>query len=246
MVIAHLQARRLSATRRVLRVFLLIACVLGLVNNAPVLAAETGERASETKIQFGIPSQALGSALEAYARIASREVLYDGALAAGRRSSSVEGVYTPETALEILLAGSGLWASSKDAEFFVVGLASAEQPASAAASSQSAAQLRYYARVQEGLRAEFCGDSALPNGTRVAARLWVGQSGRVLQAKRLSSTGNDELDRQVEAGLRRLDLGASPPADFAQPITILVIPSGPGKGQSCDVPRARPLIKAGP
>lgn len=205
--------------------------------------AESGKQPVYGGIVFNIPSQPLGTALETYARISSREVLYDGALAVGRRSSLVDGFYTPEVALQILLAGTGLWADIKDAEFFVVGLASAEKPAQASAGHRSAEHVRYYGRLQASLRTAFCGSSVLPDGNRVAARLWVGQLGQVLQVKKLGSTGSGELDQHVEAVLRGLRLGGPPPVGFAQPITIVIMPSD--AAQDCDSAR-QPPVKAGP
>jgi hypothetical protein len=187
-------------------------------------ATEVGGQSVSSGIAFKIPSQPLGTAIEAYARLSSREVLYDGALAAGRRSSLVDGIYTPEVALQILLAGTGLWADFKDASFFVVGLASTGTSASAAPGRQPAETTRYYARLQADLKTAFCANRVLPDGDRVAARLWIGQQGDVLQVKRLASSGSGELDQQVESALLGLKLGGPPPVGFEQPITIVIMP----------------------
>jgi hypothetical protein len=214
--------------------------VLTLTMIASGASAESGKQFAYSGIAFDLPSQPLGTALEAFARISSREVLYDGALAVGRRSSVVDGTYTPEVALQILLAGTGLRADFKDADFFIVGLAPAEK---AARGHRSAEQARYYGRLQASLRTAFCGKSVLPDGNRIAARLWVGQWGQVLQVKALGSTGGSELDARVEAVLRGLRLGSPPPADFAQPITIVVMPGDATEG--CDSGR-QPSVRAGP
>ncbi len=245
MLAERVRGSRFSATRYGARAVYFTLCLLALIRCTSVALAGNGETDAANGILFSIPSQPLGPALETYARTASREVLYDGALVVGRRSSSVEGVYTPEVALEILLAESGLWASFKDSEFFVLKMASIEQSISTGAGSQSAAQLRYYGRLQASLEAAFCGSSVLPNSARVAARLWVGQSGRVLQARPLSSTGNEERDLQIEKILRSLKMGA-PPAAFEQPITIVIVPSAPGEGERCSAARTPPAMRAGP
>lgn len=224
--------------RTVIFVFGLIVIAL-----SPVASAGSGRQPLDASIAFNIPSQPLGAALEAYARISRREVLYDGAFAAGRNSSLVEGVYKPEVALQILLAGTGLWASFKDAEFFVVGVASVEKSTHAAASRRSAEHMRYYSRLQAGLKTAFCGSAILPEGRRLAARLWVGQQGRVLQVRKLASTGSGELDQRVDTILHGLTLGGPPPAGFAQPITIVILPSD--AKQDCDSARSLPVV-AGP
>jgi hypothetical protein len=217
---------------------------LALTATLTVAAAGNGKQPVYGSIAFNIASQPLGSALETFARISSREVLYDGALAAGRRSSLVNGLYTPEVALQILLAGTGLWADFKDADFFVVGLASTDNTADASAAGQSVEHVRYYGRLQAGLRTAFCGHGVLPDGNRVAAQLWVGQQGEVLQVKKLGSAGNGELDQRIETVLSGLRLGGPPPVGFAQPITIVIMPSAPDAKKDCEKsgqsPEARP------
>jgi hypothetical protein len=205
-------------------------------------AADSDVRAGSGGITFTIPSQPLGAALEIYARISNREVLYDGALAVGRRSSEVDGVYTPQVALQILLAGTGLWADFKDTNFFVVGLASAEKPIDGAG-RQSSEQQRYYARLQASLRTAFC-ENRVPDGKRVAARLWVGQWGQVLQVKTLTSSDGGKLDRSIETILYGLKLGDPPPVGFAQPITIVVLPDALDVRQDCG--NAQLGVRSGP
>jgi hypothetical protein len=219
-----------------------VGSVLALTLTAtfPVAAIENGKRPAAGSIVFNIPSQSLGSALEIYARVSSREVLYDGTLANGRRSSLVDGVYTPEVALQILLAGTGLWADFKDTNFFVVGLALTEKSADDKTGRRSVEHMRYYVRLQASLKTAFCGNNVLPDDHRVAARLWVGQRGHVLQVKKLASAGSGELDQQIEAVLHGLRLGGPPPAGFAQPITIVIMPSNAKQG--CDSTRPLPVV----
>lgn len=193
---------------------------------------------SSSPIEFNIPSQPLGSALETYARISSREVLYDSTLANGRRSSLVDGVYTPDVALQILLAGTGLVSNFKDKDFFVVSPGPAEISATTAAGTRSAEHMRYYGRLQTSLKAAFCASHVLTDDHRVAARLWIGQRGDVLQARRLASTSN-ELDQKIEAILLGMRLGSPPPTGFAQPVTIVIAPSEASR--DCDGNRSFPV-----
>ncbi|WP_130580181.1 TonB C-terminal domain-containing protein [Bradyrhizobium sp. Leo170] len=212
----------------------LASCISAPISNPG--AANTGisgKKAASSSLAFNIPSQPLGTALEVYARISSREVLYDGALSEGRRSSLVEGIYTPEVALQILLAGTGLWADFKDTDFFVVGPVPADATVRGGATRQPLDHRRYYGLLQAGLKAVFCGTPAVPDSSRIAARLWIGQAGQVLQVKTLSSTGSDQMDRSVDAALRQISLGVAPPAGFAQPITIVVLPNDPDMRQDC-------------
>src|ERR1700761_7953060 len=128
---------------------LLISSCLGLF--APVISAR-GETFSGRAV-FHIPSQSLAAALETYARISGREVLYDGRLAEGRRSSTVEGAYTPETALQILLAGTDVQATAEDNGFFVLSRSWARRPSDGQLNSS---ETHYYGAVQVALRSAFC------------------------------------------------------------------------------------------
>jgi hypothetical protein len=224
-MVARRARLRLVRALHALRLGCAAILVLGLILSValPVFAAENDRQPPVGSIVFNIPPQPLGSALETYARISSREVLYDSMLADGRRSSLVDGVYTPEVALQILLAGTGLLADFKDRDFFVVGPAPAETSVRAAVGMRSAEDTRYYGRLQAKLKAAFCASRVVPDDYRVAARLWIGQQGVVLQARALTSVGS-ELGRQVEAILRGLRLGSAPPVGFAQPITIVIMP----------------------
>jgi iron complex outermembrane receptor protein len=80
-----------------------------LLSATLALAAVTGSPAmiaEERTLAFDIPPQALGAALNAYADVANVQLSYPGELAAGLKSSGVTGRYTPEQALQRLLAGT--------------------------------------------------------------------------------------------------------------------------------------------
>jgi TonB C terminal len=194
-------------------------------------SATDNQESGSGLVRFNIPSQPLVSALEAYARISGREVLYDGALAVGLRSNAIEGVYAPVEALHVLLAGTGLSAQFEDADFFV--LTTQSTRANAVDAGQLAVQQRYFGRLQASLRGVFCQKREIvPGRYRIAARLWIGPSGDVVQEKRLASTGDADLDRDVDDALRGIKLG-SPPAGLEQPITIVIMPNAPGVRQDC-------------
>jgi iron complex outermembrane recepter protein len=72
-------------------------------DSAPVqLAQETGEE------RFDIPPGDLQAALLAFSQQAGLQLLYAAELTAGLRTEGVSGVYRPEQALDLLLAGTGL------------------------------------------------------------------------------------------------------------------------------------------
>lgn len=225
------------------RVDRLAISVFGLVLTiaSPVSAVEIRQHPGRGDIVFKILAQPLERALEIYARSSGREILYDSALANGRRSSLVDGIYTPEVGLQILLAGTGLVADFKDSGFFVV------EPPPAKTSTVAAAKrpddnTRYYGRLQTSLKVAFCANRVLPDDQRVAARLWIDPYGGILQAKTLTYNGS-EVDSRVEEVLRGLRIGSAPPAGFAQPITIVIMPGDAAR--DCDSIRLFPTT-AGP
>ncbi|WP_129779477.1 TonB-dependent receptor [Peristeroidobacter soli] len=61
-----------------------------------------------TKYQFEIPSQALGDALQAFARASRQQLSFDSAVVSGRTSTALLGEFTAEEAIRRLLEGSGL------------------------------------------------------------------------------------------------------------------------------------------
>ncbi|MEW6438316.1 MAG: secretin and TonB N-terminal domain-containing protein [Pseudomonadota bacterium] len=183
-------------------------------------------------VSFDIPSQPLSAALETYARLSGREVLYNGALTIGRRSNSLKGFYAPAEALRILLVGTELSAQFEDADFFVLTPPSlAERQAEA---RRLIIQTRYYGHLQTTLKSAFCNNrDVLPGNYRLAARLWIAPSGEVQQAKRLASTGDARRDNDLDQILRRIKFGTPPPDGVGQPITILIMPNSPGVRQAC-------------
>ncbi|TGX48726.1 hypothetical protein E5A73_20690 [Sphingomonas gei] len=63
---------------------------------------------ADQRAAFDIPAQPLDAALAQYFRVTGVQLLYDSALATGRRSSTVRGNYTPREAMRLLLRGTGL------------------------------------------------------------------------------------------------------------------------------------------
>ena len=170
---------------------------------------------------FNIPAQALETALEAYGGVSGRDVLYHSNLAIGRRSNGVLGRLPPDTALAILLEGTGLSARYETGGSYVL------QATPSAADPPLPPQVgQYYARIQTALRTALCVDKQMrPCTYRVAVRLWIDSEGSVLRYERLSSAGGLGLQpRDRICKLRHLRIGAPPPTGLAQPLTIVILP----------------------
>src|SRR6185437_225413 len=57
---------------------------------------------------FNIPAQDLASALKVFGHQAHQQIAFDGAIVRGKMSAAVKGNYTPDEALNRLLAQTGL------------------------------------------------------------------------------------------------------------------------------------------
>jgi outer membrane receptor protein involved in Fe transport len=87
---------------------------------APAAAAVAAPRRPEVALSFDIPAQPLSQALNQLALRSDREILFSPALTQGKRSPGLSGTFTAETALERLLAGSGLIVQLEGRSFLVV------------------------------------------------------------------------------------------------------------------------------
>ena len=191
--------------------------------------------AQEQRFTFNIPSQALEAALETYGSVTGRDALYNSSLTIGRRSTAVQGQLPPDTALMILLEGTGLSARyEKGGSYVLLASPPAADPTPPLAVGQ------YYARLQGALQAVLCADSeARPGAYRVAVRFWIGSAGDIVRYERLSSAGEPTVDEGVDRNLRNLRIGAPPPTGLAQPITMLIMPQAIGTTMGCDARRTR-------
>jgi TonB family protein len=214
----------------------LFAICLGIFVGAGLPASAIGEERGAVRagaFSFDIPAQPLASALERYGDATGREVLYSTSLVQGRYSRVVEGVFTPETALQRMLDGTGLSASFLADESFVLVPATTPRP-SADGVASPALQQQYYARIQTSLQDAFCGNnSARAGGYRVAVKFWIDPSGMVSRHERLGSTGRPDLDSRIDETLRLLRIGAPPPQGFLQPVLIMIVPEAPGVTMGC-------------
>jgi len=208
---------------------LFLAAWLGvLVSTTATAGARSNQPAPTQSIAFDIPAQPLDQALETYGSRTGWEVLYNSNLAVGRWSGEVRDRFTPEAALQAMLRGTGLALRHTDVTSVVLVPAPPAvkpQAAAGAVADGPPARWNYYARIQQSLRVALCRNGeAAPGHYRIAAQFWIGPTGDVVGYQRLGSTGETLTDRWIDRALRGLRIGASPPAGFAEPVTILVVP----------------------
>jgi len=221
---------------------LLATCVAVLTAGVVFAAiAGQGERAREApRVQFSIPGQPLVTALQAYSQASGVQVLYESGLAAGRRSAPVEGEFSAEAALQILLAGTGLAIRYAGASAITLARAPTEDlPPSFApvVPDLSLDTLRvpgpadardrlgdYRERIQSDIQNALKRNARARKGNySVAVRLWVDGSRTVQRAELFRSTGDPERDAAIAGALRGLVVSQDTPANLPQPIRIMIV-----------------------
>ena len=214
-------------------------------------ASEAGASTTERKVQlFNIPAQPLAAALQTYSVVTGNEVICDSRLAAGRRSAPVVGLFTPEAALRMLIAGADLairYTGPQDVTLLAASTANAT-----AGGGDDVADLgggRVGVMVLDTLHVDLPAGAerkpdfsayghqvlrevkhALARDEEIGARtfdlqidIWIDADGRVRQAQLLRSTGRPRLDAAIRRALEGTTIKQPPPADMPQPIRIAVV-----------------------
>lgn len=195
-----------------------------------VLGARDAHGGGGEARRFSIEAQPLDQALAAFSVSTGLQMLYDSALAAGRRSAPVAGAMEPREALALMLAGTGLSArfTSAGAVVIYAGSTSAVtlNPITATAAptvgrAGASAEARAYAEsVQRQVIEALRQDSALSEGDyALSVRLWVTEDGATQRVEALTASGDSGRDEQFLALVERAVFPA-PPADLPQPMRI--------------------------
>src|SRR5262249_37834363 len=142
----------------------IVLCLCSVVMSALMLAiaavAQPRLIAAEAEdlVTFEIPAQPLEEALLAYAAASGVEVFVDHALIVGRRSSSVQGAYGAETALRLMLTGTGLDSRRAAPRAYTLITMSAPEPFTdqLPAWSTDAARGKFFAALQAAIKRTLC------------------------------------------------------------------------------------------
>ncbi len=182
---------------------------------------------------FNLPSQPLNAALNQYAIITGRPALFHSEMVNGRASSSVRGRYTPESALRLLLQGTGL-AAEKVAngpdDVFILRVVSPAIPKR----GDKTIDFAYGGLVQVSVWQAVCGILVdLPADSHLLISIRIDMRGSVEQPRLFTTTGDAARDARLIEALGRLRIGRPPSADMAQPLTMIILPRIPGKGPRC-------------
>jgi hypothetical protein len=244
--------RLTSVSKGQLRRQLSVCIGLALLSLQIVVVGQTAA-AGDSSVAFDLPSQPLSEALEAYSATTGRLVLYDGHLTLGQVSTEVEGNFSPDMALRLILKNTGLVARYTAQDAFIIEPETATQvPAGRAPSAIAYAALltldgserNYYGLVQANIGAALCGESLTkPGQYRLAIQLSIDKSGDVTRPRLLSSTGDAERDTAIVEAIGHVSMAEAPPIALAQPLTIVVLPRSSGGGFVC--PPSRGLRRNG-
>lgn len=217
------------------------------------MSAASGARADEaaSRLPFDLPAQPLEKALSAFSRITGHSVLVDSAMTQGLNTAAVQGMLPAQEALRQLLAGTGLSARYSGSDAFtlvpepVPKMLEPKRPATDDARAAPelagvppASAADFAGALQAAITTAMCAVQPDSFGRyRAALQLWIDAEGRVRQARLLEPSGVKARDAQLLAQLRRLDVGRSPPAGLAQPLTVLLSPRS-GALAGCRAPDA--------
>lgn len=202
-----------------------------------VLTAPAWATGSDAQFDFDIPAQPLITALQLYGNVARKPALYRSEMLNGQASSPVRGRYAPQDALRVMLDGTGLVAEKfehgPDSGFVL-------KPAPAAPAPRAAGLGRlagYPALVQARVWQALCGNPATrPGEYRSLLRFQVDATGQLERPRLIGSTGDARRDAAVLATLQGVRMDDAPPPDFAQPVTMLLLPHAEGFTLRCETP----------
>lgn len=193
---------------------------------------------------YDIPAQRLDKALASFAAISDVDILYDNALASGRRSTRVSGRHSPPQALAILLSGTGLsWRFTKT-RAVVIFAAGAEATGTSRAVDPypvltlDTLQVRVSPIIGGPSRAPFMAYSSWvlaelyrliqpdrdeqKRAFRGEVQFWINEQGIVHRVEFLKRTGDHEADRFIETRISGARFERVPPPGLPQPLRFMV------------------------
>ncbi len=226
MILAMPASRR---TYDFLRALLLPLAILAVPG--PVAWAQVTE--PDRRIAFDIPSQSLDAALSEYFRVTGVQLLYNSAVTAGRRSSSIHGTYSARTALQLLLAGTGLVAryGRSDAVFIDVLNPSSEStpvPIGRIVVREKVPirgispleRLAYYDTLRDELQELLRGEKRLDGyAFSITLRFRVDTDGKIQDLNLARGSGRSGTDKIVAQLLESATVTKPPPA-LPQPLSM--------------------------
>ncbi len=239
---AHASGSSRSRLGALMRALLVAGVVVA--GGAVVSAIAAGEDPRQyVPIKFQIPSQPLASALQAYSRLTGVQLLYESGAAGERASVPVEGEYTRDAALRMLLADTDLVIRYTRSNSITLVPASADPDAPPEAvfgeqvdltldtlrvrrqrPSSDPSQLRAYTGViqsdiQHALRKE---PKTRTGAYSAGIKLWIDNPRIVRKTELFRSSGDQERDETIARVLDGMQVSQAPPANTPQPVMVMI------------------------
>ncbi len=196
---------------------------------------------SNIGVAFDIPAQSLSRSLQDFSAATGIEVLVDGRHTANVRAPALKGTMAARPALVVLLGHTNLAPEELSSGTVVLNIV---QPPSMRVPGD---EQPYFADIQTAFQTALCRNGLTSQGRyRLAVKFWVAPSGDVVRAARLDTTGDDRLDRALDAVISHVQIGKAPPLHLAQPIALVISPGDTRAGRDCasDVaPASLPAIQ---
>lgn len=175
-------------------------------------------------MSFQIPPQPLGRALTRFSEISGNTLLVDGVIVTGLRSAPLDGVFTPETALTRLLAGTGLEPRRLGKTTFTLNRTGDTAPNRLDRAQSEAAGPDTLAAIQQAVLATLCrSTNARPGEYGAVLHLSINGEGRVEWIEEAQTSGNVERDAALLSMLQGLKIDGWP-AGVAQTVTVALQP----------------------
>jgi hypothetical protein len=189
--------------------------------------------AQEQRIDFNIVTQPLDEALDAFGAVTGFQIFYETALTSGRRSREVKGVLDRETALRVLLSGSGLTARTIATRTITI---APLDDAGADLQQAKRASVAYYGFMQASIMRVLCQSPETgPGAYRATMQYWIDGSGRATQFRLIASSGDADRDIAIKRAIQTI-VFQPPLRTMPQPITLAIEPSPREELAGC-VPR---------
>lgn len=215
-----------------------------LAGGAVVSAIAAGDDPRQyVPIKFQIPSQPLATALQTYSRLTGVQLLYESGAAGERLSVPVEGEYTRDAALRMLLADTDLVIRYTRSNSITLVPASADPDAPPEAvfgggvdltldtlvvrrqrPSSDPSQLRAYTGViQSDIQHALRKEAKTRSGTYSAGiKLWIDNPRTVRKTELFRSSGDQERDETIARVLDGMQVSQAPPANTPQPVMVMI------------------------
>ena len=226
--------------------WLLSACVLiaAVVCCLVQVAADEADRFGSATVEFHIPEQPLASALQAFSAASGVAVLYASGAESGLRSAPLDGEYSREAALKILLGDSGLVARYARSDAIALVDPAAPNPYAPPDEALLGADMSldtlhvagatqgpdrnelsdYIGAIQQDLQKALKTNGATRDGSyRVGVDLWVDPSRTVRRTEVFRSTGNPGRDTAVASVLQGVVIRRPAPAHTPQPVRVMIV-----------------------